>query len=373
MPVINKHSRTGARLITSNTPVKSNFSKITKQSAEQKIEFNGLVATYDRLREKTKLTKAEQGKYKDVISTLNSKYGDYLKNVNLEKDAHDKVAKAINNAREALAKKAREMAVYASQKDLMEEIVALESKSMKAAAQRDVIEANIADSRRKANAIDVNASAGAIDYAALHKSQKALNVVKDQERDIVKLTKEENEALAGIAEKRKQLQALIEAHGDKLTETKDTSENINTNVGTQANSLEESEKHSLKIKDNFLKIQPVVLDTTKKIEKIKDKTGEFADASENANNKLYDVKDNWKAMLPDIRLASNALEDGLVNGLADALWNAKSLGDVLQNIGRQLGQMATKDFLGGLVSLLPGGGFFGLAQNIFGFSQGGGI
>ena len=110
--------------------------KIADITTEQAVKFDRLVATYKRLRDKVDKTKAETVLYKDVIEELNSKYPDYLRNIDLEKDGYEKVAGAIDLAREALLKKVKAEATMKVVKEYREKLVEAEKKLVKLTAER---------------------------------------------------------------------------------------------------------------------------------------------------------------------------------------------------------------------------------------------
>jgi hypothetical protein len=76
----------------------------TEAGTKQKLHFDYLAETYLKLKGKINQTGLEHETYKKTIEELNTKYPEYFKNVNLEKDGYDKVSTAIGLARVQLDK-----------------------------------------------------------------------------------------------------------------------------------------------------------------------------------------------------------------------------------------------------------------------------
>jgi len=68
----------------------------------QRVEFERLVSVYKELHFNQNRSNEENAKYKRTIGELMSKYANYLPNINLEKDAWNKIEIAIGNARTQL-------------------------------------------------------------------------------------------------------------------------------------------------------------------------------------------------------------------------------------------------------------------------------
>lgn len=89
-----------ANKVTQETTDK--FAEGKKEISKNAEELSILGERLVELKKKTNLTTAEQAEMKKTVSSLNSSYGQYLGNINLEKDAWGKVAEALKDAREKL-------------------------------------------------------------------------------------------------------------------------------------------------------------------------------------------------------------------------------------------------------------------------------
>ena len=101
----------------------TNLEKVTQQVEEQETAFYGLSYAYLDLKSKAKLTADETKRYNDIILELQKKYGEYLKNVDLEKDGYNKVKDAIDGATIALQKNIAVKLARAELEDLTEKQV----------------------------------------------------------------------------------------------------------------------------------------------------------------------------------------------------------------------------------------------------------
>lgn len=82
----------------------SEISKATTAMENQKMELYSLTDAYLELKSKSTLTADEAERYKKIIGELEGKYGEYIKNINLEKDSYNDVKIALEEASAALLK-----------------------------------------------------------------------------------------------------------------------------------------------------------------------------------------------------------------------------------------------------------------------------
>lgn len=101
-PIITEAVNAMAGLIEQVLGVDSQFSRVTKSATEQRAKFETLVITYERLHKTTNRSASENKLYKQTIDDLLRLYPNYFRNIDLEKDKWDKIAKSINGARAAL-------------------------------------------------------------------------------------------------------------------------------------------------------------------------------------------------------------------------------------------------------------------------------
>jgi tape measure domain-containing protein len=114
-----------AKVLTIST---SNLDKANQKIREERYEFELLTRQYEMLTQKTELNNLEKQRYSEIITQLNSKYGEYLGNIDLERASWIEVTTAINSAREALMERAKVMVIEARLKDYLDQIVSVQSK-----------------------------------------------------------------------------------------------------------------------------------------------------------------------------------------------------------------------------------------------------
>lgn len=90
------------KLITPTKTFKENQQDVNEEAYKTISRFDSLSQKYLDLKKKVNLTAIETKLYKGYIDELNKIAPNYLKNVNLEKDGYDDVAKALKEARTQL-------------------------------------------------------------------------------------------------------------------------------------------------------------------------------------------------------------------------------------------------------------------------------
>lgn len=103
-------------------PATSELEKVTKESTNQQAEFFSLTSAYETLRFKQGETLESSTALKDIIDTLNSKYGDYLGNIDLATTKYQDFKTAVSNATDELIREAMVKQVAAERTDLANEI-----------------------------------------------------------------------------------------------------------------------------------------------------------------------------------------------------------------------------------------------------------
>jgi len=402
LPAINRLARAGASLIEKITPVETNLEKVTKASAEQRIEFEQLVAKYTILSRKQNKSKTEHKEYQNTINQLNSNYGEYLGNINLEKDSYDAVKKAIDGARDALIEKTRVQAIEAEFADKQAEVVALQRQQIQAVnatansmaklkiAGIDV--KNITDEQLE-NIIRIGTIQGNFKTSYTETAKAALSIIRNRTL--------EQTLMEQIAEKQNELLNFTERYNTELETAGEASMQNATNLNNAAISASS-------LKDSFVAINEestIITEGTKNVAKTfndvleKQKLG--ITAQKRSKKFLEGIKNTQVEMVPAIseitaknklsaaqyernnmllRDAADLISKNVAGGITDALLGAKSLGEALKGIGKQLVAMATNKILSfGIDFLLTGGtsaiggGLFGGLRKVFGFAQGGEI
>lgn len=98
-------------LVTVIASVVKNATKLNRELedilSKQGIKSDGLVDSLDALVYKLKDAKQGTQEYRDAITQINQKYGDYLPNLLTEKNSYEEIANAADKAKEAIMAKAR--------------------------------------------------------------------------------------------------------------------------------------------------------------------------------------------------------------------------------------------------------------------------
>jgi len=91
-------------------PVRTELEKTSKASVQQRVEFESLVGTFQRLREQTNKTAGETELLRKTYEELQRLYPEYFKNLKNEADNYEEIDSQINSVRESLVKLATEQA-----------------------------------------------------------------------------------------------------------------------------------------------------------------------------------------------------------------------------------------------------------------------
>ena len=144
-PALSKVLEMTTSLLNVFKTIPTNADNVRRSFLQQRGEFEANVTTLKELRDKQKKSKAELKQYKQIVGELQSQYGSYLSNIDLEKDGWDKVSGALDKVRESIVEKRKEELRAAEQKDLIDSIA-------KAELEEEKLLKKIKKERAKANA-----------------------------------------------------------------------------------------------------------------------------------------------------------------------------------------------------------------------------
>lgn len=105
LPLVKGFAQSVGGIVAALTPTEriiTNIEKAATEGMKQRNTFIELSNTYDILATKTNRTAVEQELYRETINKLNTNFGTYLENINLEKDSIEKVRDGFKGAREEL-------------------------------------------------------------------------------------------------------------------------------------------------------------------------------------------------------------------------------------------------------------------------------
>jgi len=102
LPTLDKFSIKMKNLFVSMTPTISSIEEATRAAANERMQFETLIGTYESLHKVRNKTLLQQESYKKVVNEIVSKYGNYLSQQTLEKGNWDDIQKAIGKARDNL-------------------------------------------------------------------------------------------------------------------------------------------------------------------------------------------------------------------------------------------------------------------------------
>lgn len=142
-PIITEAVNTMAGLIEVILGVDTQLKRATKSATDQRAKFETLVITYERLHQTTNRTGSENKLYKQTIDDLIRLYPNYFKNVDLEKDKWDKIAKSINGARSALQNYLNAQIHQAVLEDSADEMQKLQKKIIELEMHKSSIQAEM--------------------------------------------------------------------------------------------------------------------------------------------------------------------------------------------------------------------------------------
>lgn len=103
-PILGAAANAVAKLADRLSGTKSGIDAVKQSLIDQRVEFEKLVLTYEKLHHTQSRSKEENEKYQQTIKDLMEKYPNYLKGIDLEKSAWRDIAKALDTARGNLQK-----------------------------------------------------------------------------------------------------------------------------------------------------------------------------------------------------------------------------------------------------------------------------
>jgi len=101
-PILAEMARFVSKTINQMLGMDTAYDVTIKKTYEMRTEFERLVITYTRLRNTTNKTDEQNKLYQKTINDLMTKYPNYLKGIDLERDSWEKVKKAISGSRQQL-------------------------------------------------------------------------------------------------------------------------------------------------------------------------------------------------------------------------------------------------------------------------------
>jgi hypothetical protein len=122
LPGLNALASSTKNWLESLKPATSELEKVTDESNNQQAEFFSLTSAYETLRFKQGETLESSTALKDIIDTLNTKYGDYLGNIDLATTKYQDFKTAVSNATLELQKEAMTKAFLAKRQDITDKI-----------------------------------------------------------------------------------------------------------------------------------------------------------------------------------------------------------------------------------------------------------
>jgi tape measure domain-containing protein len=127
LPVAESTVDTITSITRSLTPVKTNVDRVTESAEQQRQAFELLIVQYEELRNKVNKNNDENEKYNSIINTLQSKYPEMFKNLDLHKEKIEKVRDAFKQTREAIEQSIRAELKQAELQDLVRKQMDIES------------------------------------------------------------------------------------------------------------------------------------------------------------------------------------------------------------------------------------------------------
>lgn len=180
----------------------TNYQRMTKRVSEQRMEFETLIATYERLHKSTERTDKQNQQYQQTIDTLISQYGNYFDRQTLESSNWDRIAESISGARKELKNYLSARLQQAILEDHESDLVKLEKKILKAEKSLDEWRAEMADKGKQITDIARTQLGGTHPMAVTYEFY-----IKQQEDAIEKYTAKQDSLLVSMEAQQKRIQA----------------------------------------------------------------------------------------------------------------------------------------------------------------------
>ena len=140
LPMLNSLASSTKNWLNTLQPATSELEKVTKEANNQQAEFYSLTSAYETLRFKQNQTVETNVALKDIVDTINTKFGDNIGNVDLATISYENFKKAVANATDELIREAMIKQVATERSGLANEIAEKQMKQVdKITKQREVI------------------------------------------------------------------------------------------------------------------------------------------------------------------------------------------------------------------------------------------
>ena len=369
LPIIGNLAKGISSLLEKLTPTKTELQKVNDAALTQQARFKVLSKKYLELKNNQELTTTQTELYKKVVNELQSDYGKYLKNINLEKDGYESVAKVLQKAQESLVEYAKQQAVIAASKDLYNEI---------AEANANIIKAENAIMKKQEDIEKIN------QQIANGTKSRLMNEghIETLQSNIIGLKK----VISQNEEKSNELleeKIKLETRYSKLLQNQDqTKVDVNTNkTDVDTNKTNDIEVKQQIIADNEI-IKNQIRDTNIELENqlsilemIQERNNELPVGYQKIKNETEQIQFSFQHMEKFADSFVNFTSNAVLQLVSSNKNSFKQIETAFKNmLARMATEMAAKAAIFGIFNTITGGGFGiakgGLSKFVFG-AQGG--
>jgi hypothetical protein len=180
LPVLTDMARGLTDIVYAITPVETQLDKANQKAAEQRMQFETLINTYERLRDQTDKNDVQLKLYNETIETIQKTYPDYLGNIGDETQSREDLEKAIKNQRKAIIDLAKVQAAAGMIQDLQAEQIKEQVKQEEKEVELSELTAKFGKKQLEQNADILDLTTSTVDEGQ-KLSKEAQKIIKAQE------------------------------------------------------------------------------------------------------------------------------------------------------------------------------------------------
>jgi len=372
LPAINAASRAIADFLGKITPTISKTEEWATKNKEQRQTMDSLIDRYERLAKTTERSSAQNALMVDTVNELNSKFPEYIKNIDFEKQSEDEVIKSLREAQNLRAMDSSNNAIYAEYLDLKDQIAKKESELIELEKKRGAGGWN-------ANEFKLGNDIKKVTEERIALEEKLGQLSADY-KTILDQQKSAGEAIKGNTSAIAQDEAKVTAEKEKQAEIKLalSKVEIDKNDAERRKSILDTEIRIGDAKTKQSTLDDKILSDAERLVYYSSVYNQNVDATTSAWGKFVVEQENSLKAAGELgRIISSNIGDAL----SDLIWKSKSLSDVLSNAGRKIAEMAaSKVFMkiadiatGGFLNVTGLGGVLGKIGGWLGLARGGTI
>jgi len=344
LPGLTKSANEIERFVRSITPVETRFKKVTDRTEEQRIQFEALVMSYERLRKVQEKTKGETQAFKETKSKLSKIAKTYNIELGIESKNYESIAKALKNVREQLIAKGVAETMAARIKDLM-------AAEADAIANQIKLENDLSTVKAKLNKIrEDEANAASKNTEKQKEENAAATGFTNIQMNVLSLTTEQLKITNDLNKEKEKEKKLDKDIADQKAINQRLFEKFNITLG-------DTEEGSKKTTNTIAGLNRELADLSvsgalrKAVNGMQQLSGSIKDLGD-PKNVSYDY------LINNLENAAALIED-FAGSMADAALNGENMGDaVVAALKRIAAQLAALSAAFAVLQIIPGGSAF---------------